>query len=146
MAKYQNGVKLYHYAFGPMTVVGCDDKYVEVAIDYPDKVVVATNVHERKVFNLLCVGHWIFENEADVLKIDEDFVHASTKMKFDANIVHGKYSSKSTSDKSVKAVKVVDENGKEVRAVKVMNDNDNAGAEVRAVKVVTNTGDIDTKK
>jgi elongation factor Ts len=38
MAKYVNGTKLYHYAYGPMTVVGCDEKYVEVVIDHPEFV------------------------------------------------------------------------------------------------------------
>lgn len=144
MGKYVNGVKLYHYAFGPMTVVGCDDKYVETTIDIPAGVGIQTNTNEVKVFNLLCVGHWIFENESDVLKIDTDFVHGSVslppieKLK-EANLLHVRYSDNVV--EGITPVKVA-KKGDDITPVKKMPAKDNIGSDVTPVKVAKNTGEI----
>ena len=95
MAKYVNGTKLYHYAYGPMTVVGCDEKYVEVVIDHPEFVSSELVKNEVKTFALVCVGQWIFERESDVGNESKDFVHGSTTIQINGDLLYEQYKGRS---------------------------------------------------
>lgn len=140
MAKYANGVKLYHYIFGPLTVVNCDEKYVETVINYPEGVVSGINTHEIKIFNLACVGHWVFEDEADVLKIDSEFEHGSTKIQYSAEKTHQRYANGiPTSKGKVTDVKVA---GGKITDVKVMSSDEKNERGITDVKVAPTTGEV----
>ena len=68
------GQKLYHFAYGPLTVTSISDDYVETVADQPSGYRGGkSGAVQRQTWIVDTIGHWLFENPSDVGKENNDF-------------------------------------------------------------------------
>ena len=61
------GQKLYHFAYGPLTIIGVSSNYVDTVADFPTGYRGGNGVGQSSQCWLIeTVGHWLFENESQV--------------------------------------------------------------------------------
>lgn len=70
------GQKLYHYAFGPMTITRIDDQYLSTTIDNRQGILLENaplGADEDTRWFVNSVGHWIFTDPDMVGNINNEF-------------------------------------------------------------------------
>ena len=78
MSEIQVGQKLYHFAYGPVTVIKVTSEhtgdYVETTVDDPHGFRMPGHAcHPSQIWLMDTVGHWIFETPEEVGTENNDF-------------------------------------------------------------------------
>lgn len=109
------GTKLYHYCYGPMTVVAIDDKYITTTVDDPDGFSEALKSGSPSPVLLSrehrwikeCVGHWVFLTPGEIGTENNNFdtpYQPGTAIKYNRDLLHKAFAKKSTPSKSTVGV------------------------------------------
>lgn len=103
MEKFAIGTKMYHYCYGPMTVVSVDENYVTTTVDDPDGFADVVKNEPKRVHMMSkehrwikeSVGHWVFLTPEEVGTENNNFDYPyqpKSAMEVNPELLHSAFS------------------------------------------------------